>query len=69
MDRTELKVDLVSWFGLAVRHLAGKQKDLNLIPLWLSSLQKLIVICGHCPVTKSLKVMRDEQIKLNADSP
>ena len=41
----------VGRFGLAVRRLAGKRKDLGSIPLRLSFLFKMVVVCGHCPVT------------------
>ena len=48
---------VVSRFGLAVRSLAGKRKDLGSIPLRLSfllSLPKKVVVCGHCLVTLSV---------------
>ena len=44
----------VSRFGLAVRHWAGKQKDLGSIPPRLSFLFKKVVVCGHCLVTLSI---------------
>ena len=37
----------MSRFGLAVRHWAGRQKGLGSIPLWLSFLLKVVVVCGH----------------------
>ena len=48
---------LVSRFGLAVRLVSGKvgkRKDLGLIPLRLSFLFKMVVVCGHCLVTLSI---------------
>ena len=45
---------VVSWFGLAVRRWAGKQKDLGSILLQLSFLFKKVVLCGHRLVTVSL---------------
>ena len=39
----------VSRFGLAVRRLAGRRKDLGSIPLRLSFLFRKVVVCGHCP--------------------
>ena len=53
----------VSWFGLAVRHYAGKQRDLNSNPLWLSFLFKSCVVCGHCLVTLSLTITHFQLVK------
>ena len=44
----------VSRFGLAVKHEAGKRKDLSSMPLQLSFLFKKVVVCGHCLVTLSI---------------
>ncbi|WP_293650734.1 hypothetical protein, partial [Thiolapillus sp.] len=51
-------VALVSRCGLAVRRLAGKQKDLGSIRFGspFSSLQK-IVVYGHCLVTLPTQLM------------
>ena len=49
-----LQSSSVSRLGLAVRCLAGKWKDLGLIPLQLSFLFKKVVVCGHCLVTLSI---------------
>ena len=46
-----LESSSVSRLGLAVRHLAGKRKDLGSIPLRLSFLFKKVVVCGHYLVT------------------
>ena len=43
-----------SRFGLAVRRLAGKRKDLGSTPLRLSFLFRKDVVCGHCLVTLSI---------------
>ena len=46
----------MSWFGLAVRRLAGKQEGSGSIPLRLSLPFKKVVVGGHCLVTLSLTV-------------
>ena len=46
----------MSRFGLAVKRLGGKQKDLGSIALRLSILFKKVAVCGHCPVTSSLTI-------------
>jgi len=51
------------WFGLAVRHEAGKQKDLGSVPLQLSLLFKKVMVCGHSLVTLSLTVTVNETLK------
>ena len=45
----------LSRFGLAVRRLAGKQRDLGSNPLWSPYTSK-IVVCGHSLVTLSLTI-------------
>ena len=50
------EVFVVSRFGLAVRHYAGKQKGLSSVLLQLSFLFKKDVVCGHRLVTLSLKI-------------
>ena len=48
----------MSQFGLAVRHWAGKQKDLGSIPLGAHLFSsKRVVVCGRCLVTLSLTVI------------
>ena len=47
-------LNFVSRFGLAVRRLAGKRKDLGSIPLRLSFFFKKVVVCAHCLVTLSI---------------
>ena len=46
----------VSWFGLAVRRQAGKQKVLGWNPLRLSFLFETFVVCGHGLATLSLTI-------------